>query len=691
MDKLPPFRRERNAAAAASTTAAAGPSRPSFRPRPIDLAKPLPIIKSSKDLRHEDDVVVNRALPTIATGVDPSEEEERHLQQALLASVFGSSQKSPDIPVPVVTTVKPPLYNSKFTLPDHYVVFDRTDAEFLLETIEYDADYKDDTFSREADIPVNNIELGMDALEKAQAHTETLMDYSTAAPHLIHNLPDLPDSKRKELYQHWHGRRSQHKRPFLRIFQSPPDPNNTDPSVAFRPRDREAGATIAHRMNTLDNFRRATTLRDELIMLRQLLSNVIDRENLKASLLSLRLLHQRINVAEMAGPNLDTVIRYVFPAESEPVIIIPSQQNQLTSASSNPSASQATIPCRWLNLPEDMKIENVRLAVNKPIKKARRRTKMSDKRTSRDTIGASDAADRTPTSLQHTVDTFGFDDYSNRFLKLMRCFSGGFSNYGVSPYDHRVFSAASERNTVRELPREPRAVNFPSPAVKFAHPIRRFHSGAKVGPRFITPDDIRQDILSTSSTKIRDQASSPKPSRVLRVRGRVGRGGRIIFDRVSYERERGAKAASYPASVDMGGVYTAGIPLEEAKTVARQVSFGTMGDVKLLAPPEFDDNSSAAQSPMVDLAHQLVPPLKPMIEVAEGIGVGPDVVNYWPRRARRANIIESGMVPDGEQSDIEMSDPMVIDDNIELVGNGNMRRLPAYAPRADLITQYVPE
>lgn len=688
-DKLPPFRRERNAAAAVTSSAAAGPSRPSFRPRPIDLAKALPIIKSSKDLRHEDDVVVNRALPTIATGVDPSEEEERHLQQALLASVFGSSQKPPDIPVPVVTTVKPPVYNSKFTLPDHYVVFDRTDAECLLETIEYDADYKDDAFARETDTPINNIELGMDALEKAQAHAETLMDYSTASPHLVHNLPNLPDSKRKELYQHWHQRRTQHKRPFLRIFQSPPDPNNTDPSVAFRPRDREGGATIAHRMNTLENYRRATALRDELVMLQQLLANVIDREKLKASMLSLRLLHQRINVAELAGPNLDTIIRYVFPAESEPVIIVPTQRNQQEPP--NSSAPQATIPCRWLNLPENMKIDNVRLAVNKPVKKTRRRPKNSDKRMPRDTISVADTAERASTSLQQTVDTFGFDEYSNRFLKHMRCFSGGFSNYGVSPYDHRVFSAASERNTVRELPREPRAVNFPSSAVKFAHPVRRFRSGAKVRPRFITPNEIRQDIFSTSSPKTQSQIPPPKARPVIRVRGRVGRGGRVIFDRVSYERERGAKAASYPASVDMGGVYTAGIPLEEAKAVARQVPFGTMGNVELLAPPELDADALPDQYPMVDFAHQLAPPLKPMNEVAEGIGFGPDAINYWPRRDRRTNFHENEVPSDGVQSDVEMLDVVNDDKNVELVSNENIRRLPAYAPRPDLITQHVPE
>lgn len=635
--------------------------------------------------------MVNRALPTIATGVDPSEEEERHLQQALLASVFGNSQKSPDIPVPVVTTVQPPSYKSTFKLPDHYIVFDRTDAEFLLETVEYDADFNDNSFAKDNDISVGDVEIAMDVLEKAQAHEEALISPSTATAPLAHSLPNISESQRKELYNHWHHRRSQHNRPFLRIFQPPPDPNNTDPSVAFRPRDREAGSTIAHRMNTLDNFRRASTLRDELVMLRQLLSDVVNREKLKVSHLSLRLLHQRIKVAESAGPNLDTIIRYVFPADLEPVITVNSQPSQSTTTnahSESNAAPQAIIPCRWLNLPSDIKVVKVRLAVDKPVKKTRKRNKAVDKRASRDSLGAGVVAERTRTSFQHAVDTFGFDEYGNRFLKLMRCFSGGFNNYGVSPYDHRVFSAASERNTVREVLQQPRAVNFPSSAIKFGRPVgtTRFRSGGKVGPNFLTAKQIKQDILSNRPTKPSLQADTPKPRRVVRVRGRVGRGGRIILDRVVYEREHGTKAASYPGSVEMGGVYTAGIPLEVADTAAPNAPLGTMGKVALLAPPRGGDNSKTL-SPMTALAQALIPPLKSMNEVAQGIGAEVDAINYWPRRSRDSHQ-QYTRTKENQGKVVATADVGMVDINeAELVSNEAIRGLPSYAPRSDIFLQ----
>ena len=65
-------------------------SRPSFRPRPIDLNKALPIVKSNRDLKHDvDSVTVARALPAMATGVDPIEEEVRWSSLTLSSASFG--------------------------------------------------------------------------------------------------------------------------------------------------------------------------------------------------------------------------------------------------------------------------------------------------------------------------------------------------------------------------------------------------------------------------------------------------------------------------------------------------------------------------------------------------------------------------------------------------------------------------
>lgn len=233
-------------------------SRPSFRPRPIDLNKPLPIIKSSKDLRHEDDVLVSRTLPAMATGMDPAEEEERHLQQALLASVMGGGNgsgpagrtKSLEIPVPVVSVV-PGYDEAPFTQfvrpPSHYIVFDKNDEELERTTVEYDADFTDERFLADLSarappgITADALERGMDALEKAQSRSTTLPPYGPPIRALLSPLISS-DAARKELHRHWVARRIERGgRSFLRLHQPPVSPGNTDPSVAFRPRDGAAG------------------------------------------------------------------------------------------------------------------------------------------------------------------------------------------------------------------------------------------------------------------------------------------------------------------------------------------------------------------------------------------------------------------------------------------------------------------
>eukprot|EP00170_Pyropia_yezoensis_P001675 contig_7211_g1679 len=194
-------------------------SRPSFRPRPIDLNKPLPIIKSSKDLRHEDDVLVSRTLPAMATGMDPAEEEERHLQQALLASVMGGGNgsgpagrtKSLEIPVPVVSVV-PGYDEAPFTQfvrpPSHYIVFDKNDEELERTTVEYDADFTDERFLADLSarappgITADALERGMDALEKAQSRSTTLPPYGPPIRALLSPLISS-DAARKELHRHW--------------------------------------------------------------------------------------------------------------------------------------------------------------------------------------------------------------------------------------------------------------------------------------------------------------------------------------------------------------------------------------------------------------------------------------------------------------------------------------------------------
>eukprot|EP00177_Eucheuma_denticulatum_P000500 GFKZ01000886.1.p1 GENE.GFKZ01000886.1~~GFKZ01000886.1.p1 ORF type:complete len:662 (-),score=116.41 GFKZ01000886.1:254-2239(-) len=654
-------------------------SRPSFRPRPIDLTKPLPIVWSGAELRVDDEVVVNRALPAVATGVDPAEETERHLKQALMASVYGDERRAAvDIPIPVVRPVKPPERSGlKWERPSGYIMFDKSDHDLEDDCVDYDADHLDVTFVEKVGggLGMDVFERAMDGIEKVQGRSNTpdLLPYDAMKPVLHDILNSVAESVRKEVYQHWFKRRTERGRPFLRLYQPAPDPSNSDPSVAFRPRDRD-GAGGMRRMNTYENYKRAELLRDDLRLLSEMLEKVVERERQKTLLLSVQLLQQRTKVMAEGGSRVDAVTRSIFSGEQEPVVLY------------GPASSQVMVPCRNLVLPKDIEVVHKRLgnlALEKAPKKTRRKaaTKVGSEKLKGQAVVSNSEQKVSASGSGSAVDTFGFDDLGNKFLRQMRYFAGGFMNYGVSPYDHRVFSAASERNTVRVDPTEPKPVELPSAAVGFGdlrcsgeedvvHNEARLENGDS-----LKTGDICVDIIGDKRGPEFKRTESPprKAARVIRARARLGRGGRVVFDRVVFERERGAKAASYPASVEMGGVYTAGIPLDSASKVGREVEEGELGNILRLGSgfdeAEERERWSADSDEGLSAAKRLIPAMKPVMGLNAGVEVSPGVVSYWPSRKRGGKRGRKEVMSKRAKGSDETED--------------ELRKLPAYSTREE--------
>jgi hypothetical protein len=249
-----------------------------------------------------------------------------------------------------------------------------------------------------------------------------------------------------------------------------------------------------------------------------------------------------------------------------------------------------------------------------------------------------------------------------------------------------VFAAASERNTVKEHPCEPKPFMFPATEVKFGtlshvppcsdYSLR--HRGGKTGPggNHFPPavaDGSVSGPIRGPWTDYVGGASRRKP-RPIKVRGRVGRGGRIFLDRVVFEPERGVKAASYPASVEMGGVYTAGLPLEAAERVAAEgFGHGLLGNVEYLG---LGHSSSGTE-------HAFIQPLAPMVKLSEGTVNADGQTVYWPSTKKRkpASIPTSTM----SKRRREVSRQAMASDNIgprrRSSNEESLRRIPAYAPR----------
>lgn len=749
----------------AAARAAASPNematRPSFRPRPIDSSRPLPILRTSKDLRHADDVVVSRALPQVGTGVEAAELEERHLQQALLASVYGENaknSKSFDIPIPVFENVATPACPIKAAFvrpPNAYIMFDKSDEDLESSFVDYDGDHIDESFvakyniaHKKQPIPLDmdGLETAMDALEKLQGRTlaeeedtmeaevvgksdpkkgasaaataaaavaaaaaakkketrETLLQFSQMRSELVATLPTCTDIGRRELHAHWVDRRLAHGSPFHRLYIKAPATNDPNPGVAFRPRGREDGGG-GRRMNTYENFKRARLLRDEFEVLRGVMESVLSRERLKAEQLALSALQTRVHCVASGGARLASISRNIVAFEREGFSI-------------GDGDAKIAVSCRGLgaDLPLNVESELNRMPFG-PEKAKTKKTKRksvggganrADGKVGVPSATIGDAGSALGDAGQHGatdgkglrpqaallsqanhVDSYGFDDHGNRFLKHMRYFAGGFMNYGVCPYDHRVFAAASERNTVKDHPREPKPFSFPASNMKFGR--RGQAIGGKLRPRqsvkqttapsqqpwsspFSGSSDVCHDAHVVGRKRLlgSDFGSnvSKRIRRPIKVRGRVGRGGRVFMDRVAFEPERGVKAASYPASVEMGGVFTAGLPLEVADRVAaEEVGYGTLGYI--------DDLVGSAED------RALIGPLQPMVKLARGHRGADGHIVYWPSR-------KAACVEEASQSEIEAgynasSAREHTDSRSQHASNAeDLRKMPTYASRA---------
>jgi enhancer of polycomb-like protein len=79
----------------------------SFRPRPLDVNKSIPIIR---DLPELDDSNNNRSVPQMPTGMEAEEEEEAHIQEAIKRSLKAFSEQNKEegieIPTPRVVIVE---------------------------------------------------------------------------------------------------------------------------------------------------------------------------------------------------------------------------------------------------------------------------------------------------------------------------------------------------------------------------------------------------------------------------------------------------------------------------------------------------------------------------------------------------------------------------------------------------------
>lgn len=286
-------------------------SRLSFRPRPLDIHKKLPIVKSIKEFEDDEP-------PTTGASTRNSQllrlacETDNEVQQN---AVKRSAQEIPTPQYNIVDTYERD-YSQSFVQPTSYLRGRGARAE-IGEFVEYDLDNEDEDwlqdFNNERKIltPEKFETLlfkleGLDqkARERAGVIATTLgppipvrLQLDAAAEAL--QSQSIRFAVFQSVYNYWKEKREQWQKPILRRLQPPPPVNDTNPYNVFRPREkvhRLHTRRTQRRENNVQSFEKLRQVRRNLDQARKLVEVLIKREEKKREFMENEVSLQRIQM-----------------------------------------------------------------------------------------------------------------------------------------------------------------------------------------------------------------------------------------------------------------------------------------------------------------------------------------------------------------------------------------------------------
>ncbi|KAM9304775.1 enhancer of polycomb homolog 2 [Gastrophryne carolinensis] len=298
-------------------------SKLSFRARALDAAKPLPVYQG-KDMPDLNDCVsINRAVPQMPTGMEKEEESEHHLQRAISAQqVFREKKESMVIPVPEAESnvhYYSRLYKGEFKQPKQFIHIQPFNLDN--EQPDYDMDSEDETLlnriNRKMEIKPLQFEIMIDRLEQASSNQLVTLQEAKL-------LLNEDDYLIKSVYDYWVRKRKNCRGPSLipQIKQEKRDGStNNDPYVAFR-RRTEKMQTRKNRKNDEASYEKMLKLRREFSRAITILEMIKRREKTKRELLHLTLevVEKRYNLGDFGGEILNEI---KIPKIEKEVIPIP--------------------------------------------------------------------------------------------------------------------------------------------------------------------------------------------------------------------------------------------------------------------------------------------------------------------------------------------------------------------------------
>ncbi|CAN0363008.1 unnamed protein product [Lampetra fluviatilis] len=296
-------------------------SKLSFRARALDASKPLPVFRAEALPDLQDAVSISRAVPQMPTGMEREEESEHHLQRAMSAQqAYGEKRESMVIPVPEAQSNVPyfhDLYPSTYRLPKQLIRLPPLSLEPDLP--EYDLDSEDEVFlarsGRRYPITPIQLEAMVERLEKGSGMQSVTL---AEARLLLQEENELIE----EVWEYWRNKRRRCRgcslMPSVRQDRrdAPATPagsnsnnHNHNPYVAFR-RRTEKMQTRKNRKNEEASYERMLRLRRELSRAVTILEMVKRREANKRQLLhlTLQVAVKRYEAGDLNGDMLAEVL-----------------------------------------------------------------------------------------------------------------------------------------------------------------------------------------------------------------------------------------------------------------------------------------------------------------------------------------------------------------------------------------------
>ncbi|RKO90477.1 enhancer of polycomb-like-domain-containing protein [Blyttiomyces helicus] len=289
-----------------------------LRSRKVDYKRLLPVYRFSEVTDIDETSAVNRTIPLLATGVEKEEEEEHHLQAALVANQVGNAHSHVYIPTPDASKLSADydhFYTKTFQQPKSLIRFS-TQVEDVI-GCPYNIDEVDDAFLER----LRQERLAGDAAIIGDDQLETLMwafemagndKVSGEAPSLAEcenffKRQDSPALQFKEaiplVYEHWKTRRYTDRggkmiQPQLSLEEVGLN-SDTDPYVCFRRREIKVLRRV--RRYDLLSLEKLRKLRDEMARAKDLLEMVAKRESTRRESVTLEhlIFEQRVLVRRL--------------------------------------------------------------------------------------------------------------------------------------------------------------------------------------------------------------------------------------------------------------------------------------------------------------------------------------------------------------------------------------------------------